>query len=171
MKVRSTASSGRGMTWALTSSPTRLAASAPASTAARTLPTSPRTIVVTYAAPMPTRPTSVTLAALSIESVASMTPTRPLVSTSPSASPFKAWPPAAPRGLFFWRVAMVSGSVVLGGVGLGGGRGRLGEGQDAGEVLVGAGDDLDAHDLADPAGRGGPGVDGGLHGRDVAGHE
>ena len=43
-------SSGRGMTWALTSSPTLPAASAPASTAARTLPTSPLTSVVTYAA-------------------------------------------------------------------------------------------------------------------------
>ena len=45
-----TDSSGRGMTWALTSSPTLPAASAPASTAARTLPTSPFTRVVTYAA-------------------------------------------------------------------------------------------------------------------------
>src|SRR3954470_24833114 len=168
MNVLRTASSGRGMTWALTSSPTRLAASAPASTAARTLPTSPRTIVVTNAAPMPTRPTRLTLAALSIASVASMTPTRPLVSTRPSASPFRP-PPEAPLGLFFWRVAMGSGSVVLGVGGLGRGlRRRLGEGEDAAEVLVRAGDHLDADDLADPAGGGGPRVDRGLHRGDVA---
>ena len=47
----------------------------------------------------------------------------------------------------------------------------LGERQDAAEVLVRAGDHLDADDLADPAGRRGAGVDGRLHRRHVAGHE
>src|SRR4051812_43361178 len=46
-KAARTDSSGRGMTWALTSSPNWPAAAAPASTAARTEPTSPRTNVVT----------------------------------------------------------------------------------------------------------------------------
>ena len=63
---------GRGMTWALTSSPLALAAWAPASTAARTEPTSPRTNVVTKALPICTWPASVTLAALHIASVAAM---------------------------------------------------------------------------------------------------
>ena len=40
------------MTWLLISSPTLPAAAAPASTAAFTLPTSPLTIVVTYAPPI-----------------------------------------------------------------------------------------------------------------------
>src|SRR5262249_29097520 len=46
-KPASRSSCGRAMTWAAISSPTLPAASAPASTAAFTLPTSPRTIVVT----------------------------------------------------------------------------------------------------------------------------
>src|SRR5262249_34278094 len=41
---------GRGMTWTETSSPTRRAAAAPASVAAFTAATSPRTIAVTYGA-------------------------------------------------------------------------------------------------------------------------
>jgi len=45
--VSNTASSGLGITWALTRSPLAVAACAPASTAARTEPTSPRTKVVT----------------------------------------------------------------------------------------------------------------------------
>src|SRR4051794_7892519 len=49
-----------------TNSPTRPAASAPASTAARTLPTSPRTIVVTNAPPIWIVFTISTLAALHI---------------------------------------------------------------------------------------------------------
>ena len=81
------------MTWALTSSPLALAAWAPASTAARTEPTSPRTNVVTKALPICTWPASVTLAALHIASVAAMVAIRPLVSIRPSASPL----PLRPR--------------------------------------------------------------------------
>src|SRR5579863_912918 len=51
-KASSTPFSRRAMTCALTSSPTCLATCAPASTAARTEPTSPRTTVVTYAPPI-----------------------------------------------------------------------------------------------------------------------
>src|SRR5262245_22002557 len=111
---------------------------------------------------MPTRPTSVTLAALSMASVASMTPTRPLVSTRPRASPLKPGPPDAPRGLFFWSVAMVrSGSVVLGGVGLGSSVcGGLRKGENPAQILVRAGDHLHADDLADAAGRRSARVDG-----------
>src|SRR5207237_384874 len=43
----STSACGRGMTWVATTSPTRRAAAAPASTAAFTAPTSPRTMAVT----------------------------------------------------------------------------------------------------------------------------
>src|SRR3954447_13760478 len=102
---------------------------------------------------MPTRPTSVTLAALSMASVASIMPTRPLVSTRPRASPLKL-PLDAARAPLFWRVATGSGSVTLGGMGLGRrGRRRLGEREDAAELLVRPGDHLDADHLADPAGR------------------
>src|SRR5580704_12672482 len=73
------------MTWEATSSPTRPAASAPASTAAFTLPTSPRTIVVTKAPPIWIVLMISTLAALHMASVASTRPTQPLVSISPSA--------------------------------------------------------------------------------------
>src|SRR4051794_38394158 len=121
---------------------------------------------------MPTRPTRVTLAALSIASVASIMPTRPLVSTRPRASPLKLLlldPARVP--VRCWRVATGSGSVTLGVSGLGRGCRRLGEGQNSGKLLVRPGDHLDAHDLADPAGRRGPRVDGRLHGRNVAGHE
>src|SRR5579864_953845 len=82
----STVCSGRGMTWELTSSPLALAAVAPASTAARTEPTSPRTKVVTYAPPICTCPANFTLAALHIASVAAMVAISPFVSTSPNAS-------------------------------------------------------------------------------------
>ena len=47
-----------GMTWTETSSPTRRAAAAPASVAAFTAPTSPRTMTVTYPAPMYSLPMS-----------------------------------------------------------------------------------------------------------------
>src|SRR4051812_4491060 len=83
------------MTWAAMSSPTRPAASAPASTAAFTLPTSPRTIVVTNAPPMPMVLTTSTLAALHIASVASTRPTQPLVSIMPSAVPKEPLPISA----------------------------------------------------------------------------
>src|SRR5689334_25189541 len=80
------------------SSPTRPAASVPASTAARTLPTSPRTIVVTYAPPIWIVLTTSTLAALHIASVASTRPTQPLVSTRPSAEPYEPFPSSAIGG-------------------------------------------------------------------------
>src|SRR4051794_2689598 len=78
---------GRAITCDATSSPTRPAASDPASTAAFTLPTSPRTIVVTNAPPIWIVLTTSTFAALSIASVASTDPTHPLVSIKPSAVP------------------------------------------------------------------------------------
>src|SRR5436190_24390439 len=70
------------MTWTDTSSPTRRAAAAPASVAALTAPTSPRTITVTYPAPMYSLPTRMTLAAFTMASAASIDPISPLVSTS-----------------------------------------------------------------------------------------
>ena len=73
------------MTWLATSSPTCWAALAPASTAARTLPTSPCTTVATKALPMLIRLRIFTLAALAIASVASTRPTSPLVSRIPIA--------------------------------------------------------------------------------------
>src|SRR5260370_2357838 len=48
----STLPCGRGITWTLTSSPTRRAAAAPASVAAFTAATSPRTMAVTKPAPI-----------------------------------------------------------------------------------------------------------------------
>ena len=66
-------------------SPTRCAAAAPASAAALTAPTSPRIITVTRPAPICSLPMSVTLAAFTIASAASIAPTRPWVSTIPSA--------------------------------------------------------------------------------------
>src|ERR1035437_1658678 len=50
--LSTSASWGRAITCDETSSPTALADAAPASTAARTLPTSPRTIAVTYPPPI-----------------------------------------------------------------------------------------------------------------------
>src|SRR5262245_36707503 len=79
-------SCGLGMTWTPTTSPTRPAAAAPASTAALTAATSPTTNAVTRPLPIFCQPTNVTLAALSIASLASMSETRPLVSIMPSAS-------------------------------------------------------------------------------------
>src|SRR5213596_1198739 len=75
------------MTWTPMSSPTRRAAAAPASVAAFTDPTSPRTIAVTRPASTFCQPTNTTLAVLHIASAASIIPTRPRVSTRPSASP------------------------------------------------------------------------------------
>src|SRR2546427_8799751 len=74
------------MTCTATSSPTRRAAAAPASVAALTAPTSPRTITVTYPAPIYSLPIRTTLAALTIASAASIEPTNPLVSIIPKAS-------------------------------------------------------------------------------------
>src|SRR5262245_6772390 len=75
------------MTCTPTSSPTRRAAAAPASVAAFTDATSPRTIAVTRPASTFCQPTNTTLAVLTMASVASTIPTKPRVSTSPSASP------------------------------------------------------------------------------------
>src|SRR5438067_4583198 len=75
------------MTWTPTSSPTRRAAAAPASVAAFTDPTSPRTIAVTSPASTFCQPTKTTLAAFTIASAASIMPMRPRVSIMPSASP------------------------------------------------------------------------------------
>src|SRR5213075_2470021 len=82
----STLPCGRGITCTLTSSPTRRAAAAPASVAAFTAATSPRTIAVTKPAPIFSYPMSVTFAALTIASAASIIATKPFVSTIPSAS-------------------------------------------------------------------------------------
>src|SRR5262249_23851152 len=86
-KIFSRSSAGRGITWTPTSSPTRRAAAAPASVAAFTDPTSPRTIAVTRPASTFCQPTNTTFAALTIASAASIMPTRPRVSIMPSASP------------------------------------------------------------------------------------
>ena len=62
------------MTWTPMSSPTRLAAAAPASVAAFTDATSPRTMAVTRPASTFCQPTNMTLAAFTIASVASTMP-------------------------------------------------------------------------------------------------
>src|SRR5438105_1391726 len=77
---------GRGITCTDTSSPTRSAARCPASVAAFTAATSPRTIAVTNPPPIFSYPTSSTLAAFTIASAASTIPTKPLVSIIPNAS-------------------------------------------------------------------------------------
>ena len=71
------------MTWTEISSPTFSAAAAPASVAAFTAPTSPRTITVTRPPPTCSLPTSCTLADLTMASAASMAPTSPFVSIMP----------------------------------------------------------------------------------------
>src|SRR5579862_1612819 len=80
-------STGLGITCTPMSSPTFRAAAAPASVAALTDATSPRTMLVTIPASTFCQPTNVTLAVLTIASVASTMPTNPRVSTMPSASP------------------------------------------------------------------------------------
>src|SRR5207247_1893458 len=77
---------GRAMTWTLITVPTRPAASAPASTAAFTAATSPRTNAVTMPLPALSQPIISTLAAFSIASVPSIRDTSPLHSSRPSAS-------------------------------------------------------------------------------------
>src|SRR5215831_5814416 len=79
-------SCGRGSTCTLTTSPTRPAAAAPASTAAFTAATSPTTNAVTRPLPIFCQPTSVTLADLSMASLASINAVRPFVSIMPRAS-------------------------------------------------------------------------------------
>ena len=76
------------MTWTPISSPTRRAAAAPASVAALTAPTSPRTVTSTSPAPTISFPSRTTLAALTIASAASIAPVNPLVSIIPRASIF-----------------------------------------------------------------------------------
>jgi hypothetical protein len=73
------------MTCTLTTSPTRAAASAPASVAALQAATSPSTNAVTRPDPTGSQPANVTLAALSIASVASKRATSPRVSIMPNA--------------------------------------------------------------------------------------
>ena len=85
-RIFSTSLWGLGITCWATSSPRRLAAAAPASTAAFTAPTSPRTITVTSPEPIFSVPTRETSAALVIASAASMEAVRPLVSIIPNAS-------------------------------------------------------------------------------------
>src|SRR5688572_33093254 len=77
---------GRGMTCVLNTSPTLRPAAAPASTAAFTAPTSPRTIAVTRPASIFSQPTKVTLADLTAASAASIIATRPRHSINPRAS-------------------------------------------------------------------------------------
>src|SRR6185437_14856425 len=76
-RIRSTSACGRGMTWTDTSSPTRRAAALPASVAAFTAPTSPRTMTVTYPAPIYSLPIKITLAAFTMASAASIDPISP----------------------------------------------------------------------------------------------
>src|ERR1700749_1564022 len=85
VKMASTSSCGRGITCTETTSPVLLAATAPASVAALTAPTSPRTITVTRPPPICSRPSRTTLAAFTIASAASIAPTSPRVSIRPSA--------------------------------------------------------------------------------------
>src|SRR5262249_2544166 len=85
-RLSSTDACGRGITWTLTSSPTRRAAAAPASVAAFTAATSPRTMAVTNPAPIFSYPTRVTLSALTIASAASTMALFPLFSIIRSAS-------------------------------------------------------------------------------------
>src|SRR4051812_43547852 len=86
--IFATSPCGRGITCTLTTSPTRPAASAPASTAARTAATSPLSVIATRPLPTLCCSTNVTLAALSAASHASTAATIPLVSINPIASPF-----------------------------------------------------------------------------------
>ena len=83
--VTATSSCGLGITCTEISSPTRSAAAAPASVAAFTAPTSPRTITVTNPPPTCSLPIRVTFAAFTIASAASMEATSPFVSIIPSA--------------------------------------------------------------------------------------
>src|SRR5436190_17102072 len=85
-RIFSTSLCGAGITCTATSSPTRRAAAAPASVAALTAPTSPRTVTVTNPAPMYSLPIRTTLAVFTIASAASIAPTNPFVSIRPKAS-------------------------------------------------------------------------------------
>src|SRR5687767_4926133 len=83
------------MTCVATTSPTLLAAAAPASTALRTAATSPRTIAVTSPASIFSQPTSFTFADFTIASAASIIATSPMHSTMPSASGICLSPPCS----------------------------------------------------------------------------
>src|ERR1039458_6303366 len=126
--LSTSASCGRAITCDDTSSPTAFAAADPASTAARTLPTSPRTIAVTKPPPICTVFTSSTLAAFTIASHASTSPTRPFVSINPIAS-------------LIWSPLLGSGSFP--------GRGLPVLLDKRGQFVVGAQDHLNADPLAD----------------------
>src|SRR4051794_10939238 len=76
---------GRGITWTETRVPTVLAASAPASVAAFTAPTSPLMMTATSPSPTCSRPMMVTLAAFTMASAAASAATYPLVSIIPMA--------------------------------------------------------------------------------------
>src|SRR5438067_1421601 len=82
----STSECGRGITCVLRTSPTLRPAAAPASTAAFTAPTSPRTIAVTNPASIFSQPTSVTFADFTAASAASIIATKPRHSIIPKAS-------------------------------------------------------------------------------------
>src|SRR4051812_29024185 len=177
------------MTCDATSSPTRPAASLPASTAARTLPTSPRTIVVTNAPPIWIVLTISTLAALVIASVASTSATQPFVSTNPRALPYEPFSSAiavsnskgTTDGHRCTRIQMndlCSSVFICGFISLPcarcsrrDARADLALGHHSAQLIVRAGDDVHADDLSDAAGGFGAGVDGGLHRRNVSAHE
>src|SRR4051794_13830995 len=103
-------SCGRAMTWTLTTSPIRLAAAAPASTAAFTAATSPATKAVTRPLPILSQPTSSTLAAFNIASLASTSATNPLHSIIPSASSVAAAIAALLRSVLVEPIAVVESS-------------------------------------------------------------
>src|SRR5688500_776892 len=130
------------MTCAEMSWPTRPAAAAPASTAARTAATSPPNITVTSPASARSLPRKRTSAALRPASAASTAPTSPLVSTSPRACSDQ-----------------VTSTVV-----------RAALRQDGLEVVMRTRDHMDGHELADALGRCGAGIGGGLHRTDIAAH-
>ena len=85
------------------SPPTRRAAAAPASVAAFTEPTSPRTIAVTSPASTFCQPTNSTFAVFSMASAASTMPTSPRVSTMPRASPTSRFSLSAIRQTLYHR--------------------------------------------------------------------
>src|SRR5688500_1089394 len=130
------------MTCAEMSWPTRPAAAAPASTAARTAATSPPNITVTSPASARSLPSKRTSAAFRPASAASTAPTSPFVSTSPRACSDQ-----------------VTSAVV-----------RAALRQDRLDVRVRARNHMDGHELADALGCCRAGIGGGLHRTDVAAH-
>src|SRR6516164_1394507 len=108
------------------------------------------------------------LAALHMASVAAMVAIKPLVSISPRASPLPLRP-----AVFAFAIANSSRKDEYTRTELHADRGRFlaRQGQDAAQIFVRPGDDLDADDLADAGGRRAAGVDGGLDRRHVADHQ